>query len=812
MRRPRLEWPGSVVPALLAALTTWLALWAWRGFVALPSGYLDPMFATVGLIALTGIALRALRARALVALVGQVVVVALWLTHLWAPAQALGGWIPTSASTAEVVTLLGRGVAAAQAYAAPVPEAAPEIHVVLVAAGTLVALLVDLLAVGLRRVPVAGLPLLAVYTAPLSILADGVGWWIFAAGAVGFLALIASDEARRIEHWGRAVPRRGTVKDTAGGLVASTSLRTSARRIGLTATTLAVVSPLVVPTVTGGFLPGSGPGGDGGGTVTITNPMVNLRRDLVRGDDIELLRIRTGDGNPEYLRIAVLDAFDGLSWKPTDREIPPEQQADGVLPRPPGLDSDVARRQVRYEVSVDDAFESVWLPAPYPVTSMEVPGDWRYDTATFDFVSGDKSQGIAGLEYSLSGLDVTPSSQRLIAAGPAPEDVVDRYTHLPEDMPGTLGDLAEEVTTGAESRFEQAVALQRWFRDDGGFEYSLDPDPGTGTDDLERFLDEDRGRVGYCEQFAASMALMGRTLGIPSRVAVGFLRADPVGDDEYVYRAYDLHAWPEMYFEGAGWVRFEPTPNDRAESVPGYTAGSFEQPRPEDDVPTPSAAPSAPAPELPEDRLRGEDVAAADGGGSSGGGGSARWVLAALGLLLLLLTPWLARTLVQRRRWATATTPAAAAEAGWRELRDTVLDLRLPWDDSVTLRTRARAVAAELGRTSGPLREGFVRGGLEGAGADPEAAAALGRLVVDVERARYAPDTAGRGGRGVDEVRADVETCAEALTAGVVRKRRRAATWLPASLWRNGTWRSVLRERVSRRAPAITEAGVDRAL
>ncbi len=809
MRRPQLDTAGTVVPAVLAALTSWLALFAWRGFVAEPSGYLDPMFASVALVAATGIVLRAFGARALVALAGQLVVVGLWLTHLWVPEHAVGGWVPTTTSTGEMLVLLGQGVAAAQGYAAPVPESAPQIHVLLVAAGTLVALLVDLVAVGLRRVPVAGLPLLAVYTAPLSILADGVAWWIFAAGAVGFLALIAAEETRRVQHWGRAVPRRDTVKDTSGGLVASTSLRSSARRIGFTATTLAVVSPLVVPTVSGGFLPG-GPGGDGsGGSVTITNPMVNLRRDLVRGENIELLRVRTGDGNPAYLRISVLDAFDGLSWKPTDRDIPPEQVADGILPRPPGLGSDVARRQVRYEISVDEDFDSVWLPAPYPVTSIEAPGDWRYDTDTLDFVTADRDQSIAGMEYSLSALDITPSSERLVDAGPAPESIVTPYTDLPEDLPGTVAELARQVTGGAESRFEKAVALQRWFRDEGGFEYSLEPDPGTGADDLEAFLDEDRGRVGYCEQFAASMALMGRTLGIPSRVAVGFLRADPIGEDEYVYRAHDLHAWPEMYFEGAGWVRFEPTPDDRAQSVPGYTTGRLQTPQVGD---APSASPSANAvpQRAPEDRLRGEDLGAA-GGQDSSGGGTGWWVLLAVGLFLLALSPWLARTLVQRRRWAGATTPARAAEAGWRELRDTVLDLRLPWDDSVTLRTRAAGVAAEFGRTSGPLRDGFVRGGTRGAGASLEGTAALGRLVVDVEQARYAREVTGERGRPVAAVRADVETCAQALAAGVMKKRRRAAVLLPASLWRNGAWRRALLARLPGRTPEVLQAGVDRA-
>ena len=88
---------------------------------------------------------------------------------------------------------------------------------------------------------------------------------------------------------------------------------------------------------------------------------------------------------------------------------------------------------------------------------------------------------------------------------------------------------------------------------------------------LASFLAES-GRVGYCEQFAASMAIMARIIGIPARVAVGFLEGDASGPNEYEFSAHDLHAWPELFFPGAGWVRFEPTPGDRAPTVPDYTA------------------------------------------------------------------------------------------------------------------------------------------------------------------------------------------------------------------------------------------------
>src|SRR5690606_28719934 len=98
---------------------------------------------------------------------------------------------------------------------------------------------------------------------------------------------------------------------------------------------------------------------------------------------------------------------------------------------------------------------------------------------------------------------------------------------------------------------------------------SLERVDAVGDDDLLAFLSP-AGRTGYCEQFSASMALMARSLGIPARVAVGFLSPERAGND-WVFSAHDLHAWPELYFEGAGWVRFEPTPGSRSGGAPDYT-------------------------------------------------------------------------------------------------------------------------------------------------------------------------------------------------------------------------------------------------
>ena len=67
------------------------------------------------------------------------------------------------------------------------------------------------------------------------------------------------------------------------------------------------------------------------------------------------------------------------------------------------------------------------------------------------------------------------------------------------------------------------------------------------------------------------MALMARILGIPARVGIGFLPGQAGKDGEYIVRMHDMHAWPELYFQGVGWVRFEPTPSARVATTPTWT-------------------------------------------------------------------------------------------------------------------------------------------------------------------------------------------------------------------------------------------------
>lgn len=783
-----LRLPATLTVSLLAALTTWVSLLTWTGFSERPSGFLAPLFFACLLVAVVGTLLRSAHLHPLLVAPAQAAALLLWLNHLWAGDVSLAGWLPTGTSLGQVAATLGHSMAVSQQYAAPVPKDVVDFYPAVILAGCATAVLVDLLACGLRRVPLAGLPLLAVYTAPLSILAGGVSWVKFAVGALCFLFLIAADESRRLTHWGRQLTS-GLVQDSQVSSVSGQAVRASARKIGLTATGLAVVVPLLVPTLGAGLLAKSGNGpGDGNGSVSLSNPMVSLKRDLVRGKDVNLVYVTTPDSDPSYLRIAVLDQFDGTAWRPSGRAIPVQQRAEGQMPPPPGLDPDVPRTEVPYSIRISPEFRSRWLPTPYPIASIKAAGDWRYDTTTMDFISAADGQTTAGLSYRLRALRPSYSQRRLNNVGPPPINLMSRYTKLPKDLPPSVQRLARQVTSRQSTDFSRAVRLQDWFRGDGGFTYSLQHASGDSMQQLVRFLGTGPdSRTGYCQQFAGAMALMGRTLGIPSRVAVGFYQPQYVSGDTWVFSSHDLHAWPEMYFDGIGWVRFEPTPSPRVAGVPGYTVGplsTIDPIHPQPSTPLPTSQNRFDKPNV----KTGLTSTAPTGHTAAGWTGPLTAALVLLGLLLLASLPRLVRGWRRRRRWAAARTAPAVAEAGWAELRDLALDLRLGWDDTVTPRVRARDLATAFGA---PDDAGFATSGRRPRGrqAAPGAGLALDRLVALVERARYARPGARET---VDEAVArqvgeDVAVCARALGDGTTRGRRLVAGWVPLSLLAGGT-------------------------
>ena len=775
-RQPRLL-PGALL-AVVGVLTAWAALFSWSGFVARPEDFLGPLLA-VGLGgAATGVLLRRLRVPGLLVVAVQAVVMGLLLS--WTTA---GVAVPVGPGWAELVQAFTLATDSAQAYAAPVPASAPSLAPLLVAGGALAMLAVDALCCTARRAPLAGLPLLTVYSVPVSLLGHSIPVAVFVATALGYLTLLYLHESDELTRWGRPLAREDT--GTAGATGAATTgfgVRTGAARakagtIGGVATALAVVVPVFVPTLDLGLL-SLGQGDGEGDEVTIENPTADLLRDLIRGEDIDLISVRTDDPDPRYLRVTVLKRFSGSEWSPGNRDIPPENRPDGPMPPLEGVAPSVPRTEYRYDVEIGESFSSAWLPTQAPISAIRAEGDWRFDEATTDFFHWDEDLDAQGADYSMTAVDLDITARGLDDASPTTAEVSEEFLDLPDELSEVVSDLAFEVTSEATTRYEKAVALQTWFR--RNFEYDLREGPeGSSEEALERFLTPgEGGRVGYCEQFAAAMATMARTLGIPARVSVGFLVPERTGQDTYVYSAHDLHAWPELYFDGFGWVAFEPTPGVRVPAVPRYARGLAETPEdPADPVPPtqepqpdpgqPSAAPRPDVP-TPETVTAGEDDEDAGLpwlrllGGATG--------LALLGVALALPS-W-------RRRRLRAQRLDGSPEAVWVELRATAADLGLSWPAGRSPRETRDQLVTWFGLPGDDL---LADRPAHGASINPDAVVALDRIVADLERTRYARP--GTGGQAAERhLRAEGTTCVEALEAGVPpRTRRRARLW-PASV------------------------------
>jgi transglutaminase-like putative cysteine protease len=647
----------------------------------------------------------------------------------------------------------------------------PPIDPLLISGGAACLLLVDMAVGTMRRVPLAGLPLLTIYSVPVSLLGGGVSLIVFTITTIGFLLMLYLQESRQIARWGRPLGHDATT-DPSGFGVSNGALRSSAGAIGGVATALAIVVPLFVPSF-GLHLFGNGFGQGDGDQIKIVNPMTDLKRDIDRGRDIDMITVTTDDPDPSYLRVAVLNRFSDNEWTSGDRKAPTDQRAVGDLPPITGLSSQVARKDYDYDVTVDPSFDSTWLPTQFPISKIDAAGDWRYDLTTMDFMAFDDNTNAQGEHYTMTAVKPQLDPQSLNNSVTSTELAGTQFTELPDGLPDIVSSVALQVTADLPTKYQKAVALQNWFRDN--FTYSLANAPsGNGSDALAAFLSTDPGgRVGYCEQFASAMAVMARTINIPARVAVGFLTPKRLDDDTWVYSAWDMHAWPELYFPGSGWVRFEPTPQTRGGDTrtPSYT--DFQFPNPNDDLPSTAAttrevdrptAPSDAKEENPQDQTS---------NGAIGSGIPWRFALLGVAVVALLVALAMLPRLARRRRRDARL--GEGPEPVWIELRDTVVDLGLTWPVGRSPRETGSYLVHYFGRPPGEDTATRPRHGVD---VSPEAEAALARIVSTIEHQRYAPP-----GRDQDAIlRADAETVIGALVGGVPVRARRRAEWLPRSL------------------------------
>ncbi|MGW1254215.1 transglutaminase TgpA family protein [Streptomyces sp. NPDC002513] len=739
----------------------------------------------------------------------QVVVGLLLLTLIFAHGESIAGFLPGPDAFRRFGELLRSGTQDVGRYAIPAPLT-PGIRLMIVGGVLLIGLLVDALAVTFRSAAPAGLPLLALYSVAAGLSHGAADWLWFLVAACGYLMLLLAEGRDRLSQWGRvfAGAARGRDRDS-GGAVAP--VRTG-RRIGAVALGVALVVPLALPSLKGGLLDGAGTGvgaglGDGN-TISAVNPLVSLRDSLNVDQDRQVMAYRTNSDDTQdmYLRIVALDDFDGTTWRPAQRHI---TAVPGSLPTPTGLAGGVRRTEIETRISAADWYAQDWLPMPYPATSVKIKGSWRYEPVGRTLV-GDHGQNTRGIQYDVKSLIVQPTAEQLATAPEPPESLKRTFTKVPASLPPVVAQTARKVTAGSSNHYEQAVKLQDYFAAEGGFTYSTDVQVGTGSGAIARFL---RDKRGFCVHFSFAMAAMARTLGIPARVAVGFTPGSPQADGSMSVGLRDAHAWPELYFEGVGWTRFEPTPSRG--TAPSYTQSDTPSgenpvaPQPSlSSTTAPSTAPSSS--ESCSATMRKLEACPSQSSGAvaiTGDGGPpwyqvVAWTLLGLALIAVPLTPMLWRLRSRSVRLASALhassagqpvrargrnpgpaeryagdievtalpgegSPSRAAEAAvghtlavWRELTDTAWDYGIVPDDALTPRGAAERIV-RLGRL------------------DESAAAAVHRVAGAVEQVLFAPQPRPEAG-----LVGDVRTVRSALRSRVGLRTRVRAVVAPRSALR----------------------------
>ena len=266
-----------------------------------------------------------------------------------------------------------------------------------------------------------------------------------------------------------------------------------------------------------------------------------------------------------HWRGVTLADFDGHTWSNHNGASPVWRRPDTSFalpsddvraPRSYATASLKREKLVHYKVLMEPIGTNVFFLAP---RALSLEGDYRLVAGDFGGAVYDYDFQHAISRYEATSDIATPSAPQLRAAGRNyPAKIAEIYLRLPETgIDGRIPQLAAQVTRTAKTDYDKAIVIENYLR--SRFGYTLQLPQREVKDPIANFLFE--RKQGHCEYFAASMAVMLRTLGIPSRVVNGF-RSDEFNDitGRYVVRAKDAHSWVEAYFPGYGWQTFDPTP------------------------------------------------------------------------------------------------------------------------------------------------------------------------------------------------------------------------------------------------------------
>ena len=694
---------------------------------------------------------------------------AIYCTALYLSRSAVAGLLPGPDSWNQVLTLRQEASAQIQDNVTPLNSTHALRSFIVPGLGLFTAL-VDWYAVVRRAPALAGVPLLALFTVCGAVAGETVGWIPFASAAIGFLVILSADSRVSLLSWGRVVPRRQ------GDRPVRARLGLSGRRIGVAAVLVAVAVPVIIPGLSRNLLTDSFHGngsGSGQGNGTSISPFATLKGQLTLGQVVNLAQVTVTPGaDPYFLRSKVLDNFTGSGWvaakSARGSAVTAANLSDGL---PVGATNVSYTATVRISGLTDTA---PILGSPKDFDGLR--SAWRLNSADDTLVNSKTNRNET---YTESVLAAAPTTDELAASG-RPLGISSSLTTLPSSFPASVRSLVTRLTDKATTPYARAIAMYSYFKDPANhFVYNLSTKAGDSGSDLVDFL---TNRTGYCQQYAGALGVMFRAAGIPARVVLGYTHVAPDKNGQFTITSHDAHAWVEGYFQGIGWLPFNPTPLVGADSA-------RDVPLPYATVPGtgPTAAPTASTSSTASASAVGRRTATDEGTARAQTATATAtvsspllpgWFLpaaagAVLALLLLSVLPGL-RVAGRRSRFRAALNNGRL-EPLWQELRASAVDSGTAWSTSTTPRQvpawlQAYGVGAQNAverLANGVEMERYARGEYHRADADSEV-------------------TAGSAAKISDAIQL-VQSTSRAMRSTMDRRHRLLSALAPASL--TGRWR-----------------------
>ena len=505
------------------------------------------------------------------------------------------------------------------------------------------------------------------------------------------------------------------------------------------------------------------------GTRITVSPLVDIKGRLSKRSALEAFKVKA-DTTGTYWRLTVLDDFDGRRWQSTQSDY---LKASSDLT---SEQSSPFQTELVQDITIT-GLDGDFVPAAYAPTKIQSKRSVRWEPDLQSLIT-TKGRLKAGDHFVITSLvnskDVTPDALRA-ATGAIPASISSRYLDLPSNAARSLRRVVftQAGVINTDTAYDKARTLQDWFR--ANFTYSLNVPAGNGLDAIDTFLN---AKQGYCEQFAGTFAAMARSIGIPSRVAVGFTSGIKQADGSFVVQGKHAHAWPEVFIAGAGWITMEPTPgrgNAEAEAITGVPAQQVDEPA---GTGASATTPTSVGSQSPVSSFRpridtfndpGFDLGGGTvGAGAKKGNGVPGWLVVIGGIVVGLVAAlaawivgigWLGRRRWARRREQATTTPVKVVLA-WHQAVDALERGGHQAEPSET--------AKELSRRLDDVR---------------------GVATSDLKRLADLATVAGFAGIDIDPTMADeADQLSHQIRAGISETRTRDERWRlrldPRRLWR----------------------------